>query len=580
VIPVALAPDYSGVVLSSAGDDTWLRHHLASLDPPVRCRRSGRGVAISFEDAARLADDDVVGPSLDGDPDVRRAIENRRHVRTLSPRVLERVRTVEAAGSTLAEHELADSHLLPKLDRHQILNVAMLSTPDGWGGCVFDEQGTGKTLTIIATFDVLVERGEADVLLVVAPKTMVPEWKSEVRRFTGDLYKVVEVVGAGSSDPRATHSGADVIVMNYETAVARSTDLRLLARRCKVVLVVDESYNVKNPSARRTGAIVALREWCSRAYVLCGTPAPNAPNDLVAQFDIVDFGLTFSGVRLSQDKATAARQTRNAIARNGIYTRHLKRDVLPHLPGRSFTEVLVRLEDQQREAYDRALNDLIIDLRGADERDFNRHLRSFLERRQALLRICSNPSPLIPGYAETPAKLLSLDALLDDLVRGRREKIVIWSFYRASIEEISLRYRDLGIARVDGGVSDITARREAVRQFQDDDETMIFLGNPAATGAGITLHRARVAIYESFSNQAAHFMQSLDRIHRKGQQQEVEYYALLCEGTIEQSEYARLLAKTDAQGELLGDQPDDRVTREVVLHELLASRAQFERLRP
>ena len=36
--------------------------------------------------------------------------------------------------------------------------------------------------------------------------------------------------------------------------------------------------------------------------------------------------------------------------------------------------------------------------------------------------------------------------------------------------------------------------------------TMIFLGNPAAAGAGLTLHRARIAIYESFSNQAAHFI--------------------------------------------------------------------------
>ena len=32
---------------------------------------------------------------------------------------------------------------------------------------------------------------------------------------------------------------------------------------------------------------------------------------------------------------------------------------------------------------------------------------------------------------------------------------------------------------------------------------MVFAANPAAAGAGLTLHRARVAIYESLSNQAA-----------------------------------------------------------------------------
>ena len=62
---------------------------------------------------------------------------------------------------------------------------------------------------------------------------------------------------------------------------------------------------------------------------------------------------------------------------------------------------------------------------------------------------------------------------------------------------------------------------------------MVFVANPAAAGAGLTLHRARVAIYESLSNQAAHYLQSLDRIHRRGQKREVEYVVMLCDGTLE-----------------------------------------------
>ena len=85
---------------------------------------------------------------------------------------------------------------------------------------------------------------------------------------------------------------------------------------------------------------------------------------------------------------------------------------------------------------------------------------------------------------------------------------------------------------------------------------MLFIANPAAAGAGLTLHRARFAVYESMSNQAAHYLQSLDRIHRRGQEREVEYITLLCEDTVEVQEYARL---TDKERAILGGALSEKV---------------------
>jgi SNF2 family DNA or RNA helicase len=177
----------------------------------------------------------------------------------------------------------------------------------------------------------------------------------------------------------------------------------------------------------------------------------------------------------------------------------------------------------------------------------------------------------VPGYTRTPAKLTALDELLDERI-ARGEKVVVWSYFRHTLRVLSERYADLGIARIDGSIGDVSERRDAVRRFQEDDETMIFLGNPAAAGAGLTLHRSAVAIYESYSNQAAHFMQSLDRIHRRGQEREVEYVVLLCDGSIEEDEYTRILRKVDAQADLLGDPYPQRETRAMLLDELLHSR--------
>jgi SNF2 family DNA or RNA helicase len=209
--------------------------------------------------------------------------------------------------------------------------------------------------------------------------------------------------------------------------------------------------------------------------------------------------------------------------------------------------------------------------------EYGRRVASVLERRSALLRICSDPGPLIPGYEETPAKISALDDILADLITRRGEKTIVWSFYRSSLDRIATRYEDYGVARIDGSVAGVGERREAVRRFQHDDATMLFVGNPAAAGAGLTLHRARVAVYESLSAQAAHFLQSLDRIHRRGQKRLVEYVTLLGSGTIEETEYARLLDKAGRQANLLGDAPTERPTRTLFLDELLTSRRLLDR---
>ena len=116
-----------------------------------------------------------------------------------------------------------------------------------------------------------------------------------------------------------------------------------------------------------------------------------------------------------------------------------------------------------------------------------------------------------------PAKMQALESLLTDIIVQRGEKVIVWSYYTASIEGIMNRFSNFNPVRIDGTVTDINERRNSVDKFQNDNETMLFVGNPAAAGAGITLHRARFAIYESMSNQAAHYLQSLDRIHRRGQ---------------------------------------------------------------
>ena len=535
----------------------------------ARLRRTAAGLRLSPEHAAPLLAD-CAPLDMRWSDAARRLVTNRERARRVYPQVLASLQRLRRGGPGLARELVSDSEGHGVLDSHQIVNVAAMTLPQGFGLCLFDEQGAGKTVTLIFAYDLLAARDEVDQLLIVAPKSMVPEWPKDFLRFRGHIYRVASVTGSAREKHTALQSRSDVYVTNFETVVRMEGPLRNLLRRRsdRSVLVVDESFFVKSPDARRTRALRRLREWCGRAFVLCGTPAPNAPHDLVEQFNLVDFGLAFDRVGLPRDRATAAPLVRRVVEERGLYIRHLKADVLPELPARSIHRLYVPMAPAQRSLYEGLRDSLVTELRSVSDEQFRRDYTAFLARRAALLQSCSWPASVDPAHTEAPAKLAVLDDLLDRVVRLQGEKVVLWSFYTATIDAMVERYRPLGVLRYDGRVPDVSERGDAVRRFQEDDESRLFVANPAAAGAGLTLHRARVAVYESMSNQAAHYLQSLDRVHRRGQARDVEYVVLLCQDTLEVVEYDRLLDKQRMAADLLGDPHQPPVTRESFLSEL------------
>ena len=541
--------------------------------PKGAVRRSAQGIRVDPKHAHRLTSPDV-GVEVRWTDTTRRYLANRQAARTAYPVVRKALRTLVSEGVERARWEVSDSPGLDVLDDHQVVNVAAMTLPEAFGLCLFDEQGTGKTVSLIFSYDLLAARDQTDQMLIVAPKSMVPEWCKDFERFRPGLYRVTPVTGSAREKRAALRTRSDVYVTNFEAVVSMEKyfEALLRPRPDRSVLAVDESFFVKSPDAKRTKALRRLRESCGRAFVLCGTPAPNAPHDLVEQFNLVDFGIAFEGVQLPPDRAEALPVVRKVVEERGLYVRHLKADVLPDLPARSFHRLYVPLRPEQGRVYTRLRDRLVTDLRSVSDAAFRRDYATFLARRSALLQVCSNPTSVVRGYDETPAKLLLLDELLEQWINLSGEKVVLWSFYTASLDALVARYAKFGAIRYDGTVTAAAARGEAVRRFQEEEEVRLFVANPAAAGAGLTLHRARLVVYESMSNQAAHYLQSLDRVHRRGQGREVEYVVILCEDTLETVEYDRLLEKQRAAGDLLGDDAPP-VTRESFLRDLSAETA-------
>jgi SNF2 family DNA or RNA helicase len=458
---------------------------------------------------------------------------------------------------------LRDYTRLDVLDSHQIDAVAAMTVPSLVGLALFDEQGTGKTITTLAAFEVLQMRGLVDKMLVIAPKSVSSAWTTDAKRLWEGSKRVVVVSGSREERRRSLRQDHDVLVVGYESAVSDKVYLRALLERerDRYLLVADESFYVKNPSARRSAAVAELRAFCDRAFVLCGTPAPNSARDVVHQIDLADAGTTFARLSLPRTAAQLDADIRGALEGSAIILRRLKEDVLDYCPPKEIERTYIEFQPKQGELYKSALTSLVSDVLSVDEEGFRRNLTSYMARRSALLQICSHPGALLETYDETPAKLIALDKLVYELVMEQSEKVIVWSFYRFTLGRLDERLRKYGLVRIDGSVADAAERAAAIDAFQHDPTVRIFLGNPAAAGAGITLTAAAHAIYESFSNQPAHYLQSIDRIHRRGQIRKVTTHVLVTLGSLEEPEFDRLLDKEKAARDLFRDSTPESVSK-------------------
>ena len=358
-----------------------------------------------------------------------------------------------------------------------------------WGICLFDEQGAGKTIMALSAFDSLRESNAIETVIVACPKTMMEEWQKDEERFLHGKYKLVIIQGEAEEKYKLALSQADILVVNFESIPRLLIALEGSAKRARTLLIADESYYVKNPDAQRSEGLRTLRRYCARAFVLCGTPAPNDATDLVHQFDVADNGYTFGGYVPSRDREQSKRAIVQAIDERGVYIRRLKSKTLPNLPEKEFVVVSVNLDGRQAQLYQEARRSLVLWLKGMDNKTFQKNITGYLARREALLQICACPGEIDPLFVEVPAKFKAVDNLLDDLISCKNRKVILWTYYRRSLSDAASRYAKYGLVRVDGTTPG-KERREAIAGFQNDPKVKLFLGNPAAAGAGITLHAA------------------------------------------------------------------------------------------
>ena len=426
-----------------------------------------------------------------------------------------------------------------ELRPYQREGVAWLQTlrDHGFGGVLADDMGLGKTVQLLAHVAIEKENGRAKApVLVVAPTSVIPNWRAEIARFAPTL-RVVSLTGADRLGRFAQIADADIALTTYALL---PRDAPFLLEREWSIAVLDEAQAIKNP--RSKAALVAVKLRAAQCLALTGTPVENHLEELWSICSFAVPGLLGDRSRFArffrtpiEKRSDTPRQRALAARLRPFLLRRTKELVASDLPEK--TEIVQRIElaGAQRDLYETIR--LAMHKRVRDEVARRGLARSRIVVLDALLKlrqVCCDPRLLKLQAAHGVTESQKLEAVLEMLEslidEGRR--VLLFSQFTSMLDLIKVELNARGIQFVELR-GDTRDRETPVARFQRG-EVPLFLISLKAGGTGLNLTAADTVIhYDPWWNPAVE-RQATDRAHRIGQERHVFVYKLIAEGTVEE----------------------------------------------
>ena len=123
----------------------------------------------------------------------------------------------------------------------------------GAGACLADDMGLGKTVQTIAY---LLYKAAEGASLVVAPASVIPNWRKELQKFAPTLKAVVLNEADDRPAVLETSGAYDVILSTYGLLV---TEMEALTTKEWNVVCLDEAHTIKNRDTKTSGAAMRLQ---------------------------------------------------------------------------------------------------------------------------------------------------------------------------------------------------------------------------------------------------------------------------------------------------------------------------------
>lgn len=434
----------------------------------------------------------------------------------------------------------------------------------GLGAVLADDMGLGKTVQLLALLASERDGGERPApTLVVAPMSLVGNWRREAERFTPTLRLYVH---HGNQRDRgdtfaATVTSTDLVITTYGTAT-RDRDLLAAVRWARVVC--DEAQAVKNSATKQATAVRSLP--ASSRVALTGTPVENRLGELWSIMEFTNPGLLGPAASFRRRFAAPIEQQSDAEATARLkratqpfILRRLKTDktIISDLPEKQEIKVWCTLTPEQASLYQATVDDMLDQIANSEG----------IERRGLVLatmtklkQACNHPAHLLKDGSGLPGrsgKLARLEETLDELLAEGDKALVFTQYaeFGTMLQPYLAARLDRPVQWLHGGVPKV--RRDAmIDRFQNDDEPSVFLLSLKAAGVGLNLTAANHVIHVDRWWNPAVEDQATDRAFRIGQRRDVQVRKFICLATLEERIDAMIERKKSLAEAIVGTGED------------------------
>lgn len=423
---------------------------------------------------------------------------------------------------------------------HQKQALQLLTNNNQFG--LLMEQGTGKTIPILYHITNLFLSGEAKTALVVCPKYVIASWERDICKLPKNRQNLAK----------------NIKIINYDLVWRRSEYQENFD-----IIVLDEAHNICNSGSRRTRWAIGVKRKKnpikganSRSkyrYILTGTPIDkgkleqfyclmeflkpnffNSYREFAARY-LIERQLAGTFVNI----IVGYRNENELLQRIAPYVfRVLKKDCL-ELPDK-LEPIIVRCENLEKRLYKNAEKSFIEELM--------MNIPNPLVKLSKLRQICSGF--VKDEYGEVlPLKSEKISILSDIIQDTLPNKLVIFTQFRYSCKQIQ-DYCDkhkIQYLTLNGDTKD----KQVWKQFQEDNNIKVFIGQYQSAREGIDLFAANTVVFYEPTLDTRTLNQAADRTHRIGQTQPVSYYHLIVGDTIEEVILNKLLKGEDMNNRYL-----------------------------
>lgn len=476
--------------------------------------------------------------------------------------------------------------------------------------CNFSVPGAGKTSVVYGAFAYLsnlphTDKKYVDKLLIISPLSAFGPWELEYEECFKDKPSTKRLNGKVSLEEKKQYlyslNPAKITLLSYASVSSLREELIYFLRNNRVMVVLDEAHKIKNTSGGITASgVLDIAAYCTSRVVLTGTPAPNGYEDLYNLYKfiwptkkVIPFEVyQLKDMSKNQDDARVEMLLK---AVEPFFIRVKKSDL--GIPKANEHEpIIVSMGDAQRRIYDVIEKKYMNDIVSNKDRSFRQDLVK--ARLIRMMQAATNPNLLsvplrnfatfegldadavsedasfindILQYSanEIPAKFVKARELIEKII-AEGGKVVVWAIYVKNIVDFEKYLYSCGIpcktlygatpvASGEEDDNDVETRERIIAEFhKEDSEFKVIIANPFAVSESISLHKVcHNAIYMERSFNAAHYIQSKDRIHRYGLKPGVEtnYYYLLSENSVDNVIHERLIEKETRLREIIESMP-------------------------